>query len=282
MAFSCETKRTCAYSNDLRWRMVWQREVLGYKYRTVAENLNVDVSTVWRVVKLFKDYGSVNKKHYSRDKSFQKLTSSLELHVLHVVLMNPGIYLREIQENLYETTGIEINPSSICRFLQRVNFSRQKLKMVAKQRDEELRAQFACDVNMYDPEMLVFLDETGSDRRNSLRKYGYSLRGKPAVSKKLLVRGEHVSAIAFMSVHGILDLKTVSGSVDADIYCDFVEKVLLPQLMPFDGKNPHSVVILDNCTIHHCAVDSRGGSNCTLPSSLFSRLQPHRASILKS
>ena len=55
-----------------------------------------------------------------------------------------------------------------------------------------------------------------------------------------------------MSVHGLLDLKIVSGSVDGDIYCDFVQKILLPQLMPFDGKNPHSVVILDNCTIHHC------------------------------
>ena len=34
------------------------------------------------------------------------------------------------------------------------------------------------------------------------------------------------------------------------IFCDFVEKVLFPHLMPFDGVNPHSV-ILDNCSIHH-------------------------------
>ena len=61
--------------------------------------------------------------------------------------------------------------------------------------------------------MLIFLDQTGSD---SLRKYGYSLRGKPAVSQKLLVRGKHVSAIAFMSVCGMLDLNIVEGSVDGD------------------------------------------------------------------
>ena len=79
--------------------------------------------------------------------------------------------------------------------------------------------------------MLVFLDKTGCDRRNSLRKYGYSLRGKPAVSKKLLVHGERVFAVAFMSVNGILDLKVVSGNVNGDIYTDFVEEVLLPHLM---------------------------------------------------
>jgi len=233
--------------------MVWQREVLGHGYQTIAKNLNVDVSTVWRTVKLFKDSGSVDNK-YARNKSrsAEKLTPVIEFYVLHSILRSPGIYLREIQAELLAITGTEVWPSSICRFLKERNFSRQKLRMVAAQQDDDLRAKFACDVASYEPEMLVFLDETGCDRRNSLRKYGYSLRGKPAMSKKLLVRGERVSAIAFMSVNGILDLKVVAGNVNGEIYTDFVEKVLLPHLMPFDGRNPHSVVILDNCTFHHC------------------------------
>ena len=166
--------------------------------------------------------------------------------------MNPSIYLREIQEDICETTRMEISESAICRFLQRVGFSRPKLNVVAKQTEEDLWAQFALDVIMYTPEMLVFLDETCSDRCNSLRKYGYSLRGKPTVSKKLLVNGECISAMAFMSMYEMLDLKVVSGNVDGDIYSNYVEIVLLPYLMPFDGKNPHRVVILDNCIVHHC------------------------------
>ena len=50
----------------------------------------------------------------------------------------------------------------------RVGFSRQKLKLVAKLRDDFLRAQFSYDVAMYKPEMLILLDETGSDKRNTL------------------------------------------------------------------------------------------------------------------
>ena len=42
------------------------------------------------------------------------------------------------------------------------------------------------------PELFVFIDETGSDRRDCMR---YSLRGKPAVSDKLLWRGQRASAI---------------------------------------------------------------------------------------
>ena len=59
---TCKLGRRSAYSEDLRWRIVWQREVLGYKYGQVASNLNVDVSTVWRIVKLFQETGCVDEK----------------------------------------------------------------------------------------------------------------------------------------------------------------------------------------------------------------------------
>ena len=43
-------------------------------------------------------------------------------------------YTWEIQEDICETTRVEISESAICHFLQRVGFSTQNLKMVAKQR----------------------------------------------------------------------------------------------------------------------------------------------------
>ena len=152
---------------------------------------------------------------------------------------------------LREAMGAEIGPSAICRFLHKVGFSRQKMKLVALQWDKEIRAQFVSDVSIYQPEMLIFLDETGADRCDSLRKYGYSLRGRLVQSQKLLVRGEHISAIAFMSVNSFLDCHTVRGTVNADVFQKFVAKTLLPRLMPFDGKNSHSVIIMDNCIVHH-------------------------------
>ena len=123
----------------------------------------------------------------------------------------------------------------------------------AIQRDGFLHLQFISEVSLlnYDQDMMVFLDETGSDRRNSIRKYGYSIRGRPLISEKLLVHGKRIFAIAFMSVNGMLDCKTVTGSVDGAVFYDFVQTSLIHHLMPFDGHNPHSVVVLDNCSIHH-------------------------------
>ena len=115
-----------------------------------------------------------------------------------------------------------------------------------------LRAQFVSDVSLYETEMLIFVDETGSDRRDSLGKYGYSLRGVPAKSHKTISRGKHVSTIAMMSMNGLFDVKIVHGSVNGEVYNDFVEQFLVPHLLPYDGHNPHSVIILDNCSIHYC------------------------------
>ena len=124
--------------------------------------------------------------------------------------------------------------------------------MVAKQRSDLLPAEYLLDMHVLrgHPEMLVFVDETGADRRNCLRRFGYSLRGKPVVSKKLFVHGQRVSAIPAMSPEGILNCYTVTGSVNVN-FSGFAQQALLPQLQPFNGVNDHSVVILDNASIHH-------------------------------
>ena len=51
------------------------------------------------------------------------------------------------------------------------------------------------EMTVYNRDIFVFVDENGNDRRDLLCRYGYSLRGKPARSQKVLVRGKRVSAI---------------------------------------------------------------------------------------
>jgi len=106
-------------------------------------------------------------------------------------------------------------------------------------------------MTIYIRDMFVFVDEMGRDRRDSLRKFGYSLRGKPARPRKLSVRGKWVSAIGVLSTSGMLDCHIVEGTVNADRFEEFVERSLLPHLCPFNGINPQSVVVMDNCSIHH-------------------------------
>ena len=229
---------------------MWQREVKGYTVKRVASNLGVDAATVSRIVNRFRLSGVVQRMPHNHI-SYSLLTEPIKLMILHLVLQRPGMYLHEIASAVLEDTGANLPLSSICRFLRRMRFTQQKLRLVAKQRDEYKRALFVSEVSVYKPDMLIFLDESGSDRRACIRRYGYSLQGKPLVHEKLLVRGKRVSAIGLMSMNGMLDCKVVTGTVNSEVFYNFVETALLPQLMPFNGSNPHSVVVMDNCSIHH-------------------------------
>ena len=251
MASSCEPSRSSAYSSDLRWKLVWQTIALQLPTRQVASNLSVDESTVLRIVRLFETTGSVDKQKYPSEKSFRKITKPAEFFILHLVIDRPSIYLREIKNELQKELGVAVSESAICVFLHKAGFTRQRLKHYAIQRSDELRSIFASDMTLFDPNMLVFLDETGANRRDTIRAKGYSLRGKPAKKQQLLVRGECVSAICAMSVEGILICKIERGCVDGDIFTEFIENSLMPSIMPFSGTNPRSVIIMDNCTVHH-------------------------------
>lgn len=247
---TCEPSRTSAYDEDLRWRIVWQSEILEYSQEVIAQNLNIHQSTVSRTLHLFNTTGSVRKRPYPKERAFRKLTDSCQLLIYHLVVQRPGIYLHEIQSELLNVLLVDVSIATICRFLHESGFTRQRLKHVALQQDALLRELYVSDVSLFSTDMFVFVDETGTDRRNLLRKYGYSLRNKPAVNHSLLARGERISAIACMSVSGILDVKTVQGTCNGDTFYDFVHTHLMPHLMPFNGTNPHSIVVLDNCSIH--------------------------------
>ena len=107
-------------------------------------------------------------------------------------------------------------------------FLGKKLTFRAQQWSEELRQQFRAEASVYDPQMLVLVDETGSDKRSSLRKYGFSPKGTPAIADEVLVRGKRHSAIAAICMDGVLDVRITTDTLDKDEFCKFIELSLLP------------------------------------------------------
>ena len=167
-----------------------------------------------------------------------------------------GIYLHEIQAKLTATLGVTISPATICRTLKFMGCTRQVLQHIALQRDEEQRARFMAEVSVYDPSMLLWIDESGCDRRHSMRKRAYAIRGKPPRDHRILSRGIRYSAVPVMSLEGV-HVCLLEGSVNGEKFEEFIRSCLLPILQPFNGVNAHSVVIMDNASIHHvdCVTD---------------------------
>ena len=114
---------------------VWSIKSLGLRLSNsdIAKNLCVDVSTVKRTVKLCNQTGSVSKKKYDKSNLPRKLTQTVKFYIIQLTLQHPGIYLRaELQEIL----AVELSESAVCGFLRSHGFSRQKMQIIARQRDE--------------------------------------------------------------------------------------------------------------------------------------------------
>ena len=71
----------------------------------------------------------------------------------------------------------------------------------------------------------------GADRRNLIRRYGYSMCGRPLTNHQLLWRGSRLSALVVMSVNGLLDVRIVHGVTNGKVFYCFIEECLLPHLM---------------------------------------------------
>ena len=107
-----------------------------------------------------------------------------------------------------------------------------------------------AEISVFDPSMIIWIDESSCDRRNSMRNFAYTLRGMPPVDCRLLTRGKRYSAITAVTVKGVQDVVLIEGSVNGEIFATFVKDSLVP-ILQFNGYNPNSIVVMDNASIHH-------------------------------
>ena len=104
---------------------------------------------------------------------------------------------------------------------------------------------------MFTADKFVWIDESGSDTRNYIRKFGYSVRGTTPVSHRFFYRGKRTNAIAAISSTGLTALTLTHNTVNQDVFYDFVRGSLIPHMRPFDGISPATIGVMDNLSVHH-------------------------------
>ena len=170
------------FSIDLCWRAIWLYLSTNHTPSSIAYLLSVSERTVWCYISLFKQTGNVQPK--KRRNGPRMLMGKFEQTTpLRLVLPNPGICLQELQDELHDIFGVPVSVPAICCTLKYMGCTRQAMSRVAVQRSDILRARFMVEISIYDPALFVWLDETSCDRRHATRKYGYSVRGIPSVTR---------------------------------------------------------------------------------------------------
>ena len=248
---SAEPGRKAPYSKDIAWRVVWQRIAMELPFRKIAKNLNLSLGTVHNMYKRFEQTGDVQRNKPLRREYLRALNGQQELLLISLILENPSLYLSEMCKAVHEMTGLEVSASTLCRVIHRHGLTRKKIQQVAKQRSDVYRGRFMAEIQLYSREQFVWIDETGCAAKDHIRRFGYALLGECPVYHRLLHKGKRISATAGICTTGLLALELKKGTNNGDAFYDFVRGSLIPNMLPFNGQNPRSIAILDNCSIHH-------------------------------
>ena len=222
---------------------------MSLSFRSIADRLQIGLGSAYRLYKRYVDTGTFAASKRCDRPHCRKLDEHHELLVQGLLMENPGLYLAEICFKIYEVTGTNVSGATVCRLLQKHSYTRKKIRQVALQRCETLRGLFMARMFPFPREFMVWCDETGSDCRDQIRKFGYSLRGLTPVYHRLLVRGVRVSSVVAMSSSGVLAHDFVTGTMNGKKFLDFVRGKFIPSMRPFPDK--HSILIMDNYSIHH-------------------------------
>jgi transposase len=146
---------------------------------------------------------------------------------------------------LYDRHSINISIATMSRLLAEYKWSRIVAKKVAAQRNEELRAHWLAKRLDWQPELLVFVDESACAPRTGDRKRGWSPTGLPCFDIQRLARTTPWSVLPAITIAGYLEEPLIiQGAVTMELFEEWFEERLLPQL------HIGQIVIMDNARIH--------------------------------
>lgn len=126
--------------------------------------------------------------------------------------------------------------------------------MEARERSKLLREEWMTRLTEWQPEQLMFLDESAANERTLDRKYGWSPVGSIARVSEPFKRTMKWSLLPLYTIDGFVAWDLVRGSYNRETFNEFVHIWVIPQTNPFPG--PRSVLIMDNAKIHHSEVYS--------------------------
>ena len=122
--------------------------------------------------------------------------------------------------------------------------------MHAAEQDEaaiaQARQDWRVELEAIAPERLVFLDESAV-LTNMVRTHARSLQGTRALGTIPCSHWTRLTVLGALGIKGILAAMSIEPATDADVFCAFLDQVLLPALRQ---RKPEAVLVMDNLSAH--------------------------------
>lgn len=121
----------------------------------------------------------------------------------------------------------QVTVHSIGRALASVGWSKKAARRIARERNADLRDFYLYELSGFRSYQLVFVDESGCDKRIGFRRTGWSPVGVTPVQVAQFQREQRCQILPAYAQDGIVLARVFQGSTDATVFEDFIE-LLLP------------------------------------------------------
>jgi transposase len=160
----------------------------------------------------------------------------------------PGLYLDEMAVFLWDEFRTLVTTSSIRRALVAKGWSKKSTRQQARERNADLREWYLHNLSDFQSYQLVYVDESGCDKRVGFRRTGWSPLGVSPMQVSQFHRDQRYQILPAYAQDGIVFSRVFRGSTDATVFEDFIA-----QLLQHCGRwpEPKSVLVMDNASFHH-------------------------------
>lgn len=251
------------YSQDLRERILATVARGEDSLREIAARFLVDVSTIVRLLKRYRQSGSAAPRPHAGGRRPVLGDDDLK-RLRELVREQSDATLQELRDRL----GIGCSLMAVVRALKKLGITRKKKVLHDAQRDtpegREKRSAFLEAAAGVDPKRLVFVDETGTNT-SMTRTHGRAPEGE-RVEGAVPRSWTTLTLICGLRLSGATAPFVFRGATDNAAFETYAEKVLAPRLHRGD------VVIWDNLSPHKAAavlkaVHQAGAEVIPLPTS---------------
>jgi len=198
----------------------------------ILDYLSISSRTFDRILALWNATGEVVRETNGIRGRPRILHFSDVEYLKRLIRHRPDWFLDELQYLLQTNRFIAAHFTTIHRELVQAGISEKKIKKVASERNEDLRADFIARMAQYTPEQLGFLDEVSKDERTAFRTRGRSRKGTRAVMKGVFVRGRRFSAEGLLSIDGMVANTVVEGSMTPTLFIEYLEFTVVFSTIP--------------------------------------------------
>ena len=129
-----------------------------------------------------------------------------------------------------------------------MGWSKKTARRVARERNADLRDLYLHNISAFRSYHLVYVDESGCDKRIGFGRTGWSPVGVTPVRIAQFQREQRYRILPAYTQDGVILARVFQGFTDSTLFEDFIE-----QLLPLCGRwpEPNSVLVMDNASFHH-------------------------------